>query len=62
MSPPSHEQYSPNYTALYPIYLFPLAIILHKRVLAAQLLKHLLCVLLGAVFGVGVGDGGLYFR
>ena len=42
--------------------LLPLAIILHKRILAAQLPKHLLGILLRAVTDVGIGDGGLVWR
>ena len=39
--------------------LLPLTIILHKRILAAQLLKHILGILLRAVTDVGIGNGGL---
>lgn len=39
--------------------LFPLPVVLHKRILASQLLKLLLCILLGAVFHIGVMHRGL---
>ena len=37
---------------------FSFVIILHKRLLAAQLLKHLLRMFLSGGTGVRVGDGG----
>ncbi len=36
-----------------------LIVVLHECVLSSQFLKHLFRVLLGAVLGVGVGDGSL---
>lgn len=42
-------------------HLLPLVIILQKRVLASQLVQHLLCILLRRLADVGVGEGGLVF-
>lgn len=39
--------------------LLPLPIVLHERILTPQLLELLLCILLGAVLGVRIRDGGL---
>lgn len=39
--------------------LLPLPIILHERILTPQLLELLLCILLRALLGVRIGDGGL---
>ena len=43
-----------------PTHLLPFIIILHKRILAPQLLKHFFGILLCALLAVGIGHGGLH--